>query len=332
MLLRICFIALLVLFEAIHTNASYYRGSCLKVTRCIGNKCGTPRYGNQNYNGQNYQAEPDEQVYVMVAVSQSIQRIRNRYPNTNYFGRPLCSNEPSNSCLEGEVIAYETTTALESAWSRRPKYTESIDQSSVNVGQYAAEQLYIPLNGYQFARWKRKTNQGYRMDRILTIDRWFCGWWQHTWADMNAGGGHWYKNYYSNNYKPLSDNLGKRLGGGTLANPSQTGNDGGSWAWLPDGKSVGTQPLVWNERPSGYDSEARWGSSATTGSDITTGNLYDHEGQTWGTYRWWGKRQVCWWWWCWWAQTETEKNPVWYQNWAGGTLEWQGWIRTNIDI
>lgn len=26
----------------------------------------------------------------------------------------------------------------------------------------------------------------------------------------------------------------------------------------------------------------------------------------------------------------SEKNPVWYQNWAGGTLEWQGWIRSII--
>ena len=72
--------------------------------------------------------------------------------------------------------------------------------SSVYVGSYAAEQLYQPLAGYQFARWKKRFNTGYRMDKLITIDRWFCGWWQHTWSDNNEANGHYYKNHYDGTY------------------------------------------------------------------------------------------------------------------------------------
>jgi len=159
-------------------DASFYRGSCLKVKKCLNSrecedKDAKITYGNSNavYAQSGYQAEPDEQVYVMVAVSQSIGRIRNRYPNKRYFGRPLCSNVNTAQCVEGEVIAYETTTALTSQWSRRPVYTESLNRKQVYVGRYASEQLYRPQDySYQFARWKQRLNTGYRMDNILTMN------------------------------------------------------------------------------------------------------------------------------------------------------------------
>ena len=81
-------VSLLVFFFTLSTvEASFYRGSCLKVTKCLNSRCTSTqsRYGNGHL-GRAYQAEPDEQVYVMVAISQPIGRIRSRAPNRRYFG------------------------------------------------------------------------------------------------------------------------------------------------------------------------------------------------------------------------------------------------------
>ena len=206
-------VSLLVFFFTLSTvEASFYRGSCLKVTKCLNSRCTSTqsRYGNGHL-GRAYQAEPDEQVYVMVAISQPIGRIRSRAPNRRYFGRPLCADSDSATCSEGEVIAYETTTALTSGWSRKPVYTESRASKQVYLGAHSPEMMLAPQHSsYQFARWKTKLNTGYRLDYKMVLNRWTCGWWNHGWLDW-AGEG-WYYWHYRHYYKKSDDQRAQKLG------------------------------------------------------------------------------------------------------------------------
>ncbi len=153
-------------------QGNFYRGSCLKVV----NKQGQARYGS-NIGSK---LEPDEEIYVMVAVFQPLGNMRARYPYAGkYFGRPLCIRESTTSsdCREGEVIAYQAEAYRTTSWTRKPHYTEWSASQNVNVGSYSIDTAFKPQSSsYQFAKYRWKTNQGWRMDVRGWWARFSCGW------------------------------------------------------------------------------------------------------------------------------------------------------------
>ena len=229
------------------TDASFYRGSCLRIRKCrntngvcTNKEVSETRYGGTNINPNPtqapYQAEPDDQVYVMVAVSQSIKAVRSRAPNRKYFGRPLCADSDSNSqeCKEGEVIAYMTRKQVETGWVRRPIYTETANAPRGILGSYTIDQKYAPYNGnHQFARWQSRVHRNTRLNYEVYYERSFCGEWDHSWHKQPSH--NWYSNYYYDNFKKLADQRGEKLGLSRNSNSWSREGEGWGWQWVGDG-------------------------------------------------------------------------------------------------